>query len=219
MSIFRLTGLACLLALMATPLAAATVTVHVADPQGRAVGDAVITLIPESAVASQTPAQAPKTYYVDQKNEAFIPYVQILRPGDKVIFRNSDTTRHQVYSFSPIRQFEFVLRPGQSSPTLVLDKTGIVAVGCNIHDDMITYLFVSNAPAIGMSDRAGDATFDGLAPGRYTVRLWHPQLPPGAPQPEQQVSLGSAADAPHLKFTLTLVADPRGPMTHARADY
>ena len=147
------------------PAFAAQLTVHVADSQGRPVSDAVITLASETTPAERSQARAPRTYFVDQKNETFIPYVQVFRPGDRVIFRNSDTTRHQVYSFSKIRKFEFVLRPGQSSPPMVLDSAGIAAVGCNIHDDMVTYLFVSSAADTAMSDSTGVARFDDLPPG------------------------------------------------------
>jgi plastocyanin len=216
---FRLNGLLWMLLAFANPLVAATVTVHVTDQQGHAVSDAVVTLVPDAAPASAPSKQASQTYYVDQKHETFIPYVRIFRPGDRVIFRNSDTTRHQVYSFAAIKQFEFVLRPGDSSPPLVLDKAGIVAVGCNIHDDMVTYLFVSSTPAIGITDQAGDVVIDKLAAGRYSARLWHPQLQPGKPLPGQQVSVGGNSVTQQLVFTVSLMADPRRPMPDHRPEY
>lgn len=78
----------------------------------------------------------------------FMPYIEVFRPGDEVVFRNSDRTRHHVYSFSPNRTFEFVLAPGQSLARMKLDKSGVITVGCNIHDQMATYLYVSDAPWI-----------------------------------------------------------------------
>lgn len=219
MFVLRVCGVAWLLLGLAAPVAAATVVTHVSDQQGRAVSDAVITLTRDDATANALPAEPSKAYYVDQKDEAFIPYVQIVRPGDKVIFRNSDTTRHQVYSFSAIKRFEFVLRPGALSPPLELDKTGVIAVGCNIHDDMVTYLFVSTAATIGMTDHAGNVTLDTLAPGHYTLRLWHPQLHPGAPQPEQQLTVTNAEEATQLAIHVSLMPDPRGSMVHQQTAY
>jgi plastocyanin len=219
MSVLRVFGVAWLLLGLAAPATAATVTIHVSDQQGRAVSDAVVTLARDGASASALPAEPSKAYYVDQKDETFIPYVQIFRPGDKVIFRNSDTTRHQVYSFSSIKRFEFVLRPGEHSPALELDKTGVAAVGCNIHDDMVTYLFVSTAATIGMSSRAGNMTLGPLAPGRYTLRLWHPQLHPGEPQPEQQLTITNATEIRQLALTVALIPDPRGSMVHQQTAY
>jgi len=153
------------------------------------------------------------THIVDQKDEIFIPYVQIFRPGDSVVFRNSDTTRHHVYSFSDVKKFEFVLRPGESSPAIVLAKPGITAVGCNIHDQMIAYMVVSPASAIALSDQAGDAVLADLPAGTYKVRVWHPQLPPGQDEPPQNVTI--AAGAPtisRLTFKLSLMPDPRESM-------
>jgi plastocyanin len=203
------------------PATAAEVSVHLSDGGGHAVNDAIVTLTVDavSGVGVTAAAKPPATYVIDQRNEAFIPYVQLLRPGDRVVFRNSDTTRHHVYSFAAIKTFEFVLRPGESSPELRMDTTGIAAVGCNIHDHMITYLFVSAAPATAMSGESGDVVLRQLAPGRYTVHVWHPQLHPGHPEPTQKVTVASDSDVLHLAFALSLMPDPRMSMDREHLDY
>lgn len=192
---------------------------HVADAQGNPVSDAVITLIAAGTPAASAALPAPETRYVDQRDERFIPYVQIFHPGDKVVFRNSDTTRHQVYSFSKIRKFELVLRPGESSPPLELDNTGIAAVGCNIHDDMVTYLFVTSAAHAVMSDGTGAARMENLSPGQYTVNIWHPQFHPGHQEPTRSVSISSGSATTALSFRLSLIPDPRGTMVRAQPLY
>lgn len=198
---------------------AAEVVVHLSDGRGHPVNDAVVMLTPDTAAVTRSPAAPAATYIIDQRNESFIPYVQVLRPGDKVTFRNSDSTRHHVYSFAAIKTFEFVLRPGESSPALSMDRVGIAAVGCNIHDHMATYLFVSAVPAITMSSHDGSATLDHLAPGRYTARVWHPQLHPGHPEPIQNVAIASDTDTVQLSFTLSLLPDPRMFMDREHLDY
>jgi plastocyanin len=197
---------------------AAEVTVHLSDAQGRAVNDAIVTLTADTAPVAIPAPERPARYVIDQRNEAFVPYVQLLRPGDRVVFRNSDTTRHHVYSFAAIRSFEFVLRPGESSPELRMDAAGIAAVGCNIHDHMITYLFVSAVPA-AMSSEAGDAVLGQLAPGRYTAHVWHPQLHPGHPELTRKVTIASDSDRVRLAFTLSLMPDPRMSMDREHLDY
>jgi len=129
---------------------AAGMVVQVTDQQGRPVPDAVVTGRPHAG-AQTVPARAAQVHVIDQKDLMFHPYVELLRPGDTVVFRNSDGTRHHVYSFSPAKAFEFVLAPGQSSPPMTLAKPGVVAVGCNIHDQMASYLVVSDAPWIAIS--------------------------------------------------------------------
>lgn len=198
---------------------AAEVVVRLSDGQGHAVNNAVVMLTPDTAAVEKSPVSPPASYIIDQRDEAFIPYVQVLRPGDKVVFRNSDSTRHHVYSFAAIKTFEFVLRPGESSPALSMDQAGVAAVGCNIHDHMVTYLFVSAVPAIAMSNHDGNATLGHLAPGRYTAHVWHPQLHPGHPEPIQSVTIADDADTVQLSFTLSLLPDPRMFMDREHLDY
>ncbi|HEV2540153.1 MAG TPA: methylamine utilization protein [Frateuria sp.] len=204
-----------LLAGCAGPAWAGQLVVRVSDSGGHAVGDAVVSLV--TAAPASDPAPRPVTRYVDQRNETFIPYVQVLHPGDRVVFRNSDGTRHHVYSFSEAKAFEFLLRPGESSPPLTLDKTGLVAVGCNIHDHMIAYLVITSGQAL-VTPPQGQVVFEHLPPGHYTVEVWHPQLRPGQVPPSVEANV--AEDAPaHAEFALSLIPDPRGFADREHLDY
>ena len=215
----RLIGTVCLIVFYgAWSASAAEVTIHLSGERGSPISDAVVTLTPGTSAGAE-PLPPAATHVIDQKNETFLPYVQVLHPGDKVVFRNSDTTRHHVYSFSAVKTFEFVLRPGESSPAMTLDKAGIAAVGCNIHDHMVTYLFVSETSAMGMSDAHGDIRIEHVPAGSYTLQLWHPQLHPGHPGPRQNVIIASEGDVKHLDFSLSLIPDPREQMDREHMDY
>ena len=170
------------------------------------VADAVVTVRPLGQVVSS--AHASRRHTIDQKDLAFLPYLDVFRPGDTVVFRNSDRTRHHVYSFSPAKKFEFVLAPQESSPAQVLDDPGVVAVGCNIHDQMAAYLYVTDAPWFAKSDASGQVRFDKLAAGAYEVRVWHPRLRPGREEPSQRASVASDGTG-RLIFRLALLPDPR----------
>jgi len=198
---------ATLLSLAVGPVHAGRVAVEVVDVEGRPVRDAVVSLEPAGGAAPK--AYAPTTHYVDQKNETFIPYVTALHAGDSVVFRNSDGTRHQVYSFSGLAKFEYVLSPGESSPPLVLPRAGNVAVGCNIHDMMIAYLYVTKDADLAVTDAKGRATLDGVGAGSYRAHAWHPQLRPGIVLPVQGVSVDESTPG-KVTFTLALLPDPRG---------
>lgn len=197
-----------LLALAVDGANAADVIVKIHNRAGDGIADAVVTLTGDGT-ATSAPAQPPAGKTIDQRDETFIPYVEIFRPGDRVVFRNSDHTRHHVYSFSPVKTFEFVLKPGEKSPPLTLDKTGIAAVGCNIHDHMISYLFVTDALRSAKSGADGVVRMEGLAAGLYTVHVWHPQLHPGHPEMTQPLSLATGDESRTLDFTLSLLPDPR----------
>ena len=195
------------LALAATAAHAGGLKVRLLDQHGKPVADAVVTLLPQDP--ARAPAYKPEVKFIDQKNLTFIPYIEIFRPGDTVVFRNSDGTRHHVYSFSPAKAFEFVLAPGESSAPLTLDKIGVIAVGCNIHDGMIAYLYVSGAPWIAHSGADGVVAFDDLPPGAYTVRVWQPRLRPSQPDLAQSVTVVGASSPQTVKFELPLLPDPR----------
>lgn len=195
-----------LLAASAGSAIAGQLVVNVGDEKGRPVADAVVTLrsIPGSPKARSTPAR----HIIDQRNLRFTPYLQVFRPGDEVVFRNSDATRHHVYSFSPVRAFEFVLGPTQSSPTLKLERAGAIAVGCNIHDQMIVYLYVTDAPWFVQTTASGRAAFDALPSGDYELQVWQPRLRPGKPGPRQRVHVDPATPK-SLSVALRLLPDPR----------
>jgi hypothetical protein len=119
-----------------------------------------------------------------------------------------------------VRQLDDIsARVGDNVQVLTLEAPGVVAVGCNIHDGMISYLYVSDAPWMARSGADGRVRFDGLPAGEYDVQVWHPRLPPmGAPPGQTGVAL--AADArPTLTFSLRLLPDLRRPGNHEQTHY
>jgi plastocyanin len=188
--------------------------VRVADARGAPVADAIVSVRPRGG--KDVPKPAPARRIIDQKNLAFVPSLEVFRPGDEVVFRNSDGTRHHVYSFSPAAKFEFVLAPRESSPPLRLERTGVVAVGCNIHDSMIAWLYVTDAPWTARTGPDGRARFDALPPGDYEVRAWQPRLRPGRAEPTRNATVAAGATAA-LSFALVLLPPPR--MDHEHMQY
>ena len=210
--------MAALLALLARPSGAAELGVDIRDRQGRPVADAVVTLVrPDGSAPRARPALA--LHSIDQKNLTFLPYVELAHPGDSVVFRNSDGTRHHVYSFSPAKQFEYVVAPRDATAPMLLPRSGVVAVGCNIHDGMISYLYVTDAPWSARSDATGRVQFRDLPAGAYAVRVWHPRLPPAKPDLVQDNVVLGASDARRLPFALTLLPDLRYQFDRERTRY
>jgi hypothetical protein len=80
-----------------------------------------------------------------------------------------------VYSFSPAKRFELPLYTGVPQ-AVVFDKPGIVILGCNIHDWMVGYVYVSESPYFAKTDAEGKAVLTDVPPRAYVVRVWHPQL-------------------------------------------
>jgi plastocyanin len=149
---------------------AATVT----DQQGRPVADAVLVAVPVDGNVRSP--QRPREGSVDQVDKEFSPRVTVVNVGASVTFPNHDDVRHQVYSFSPAKRFELPLYAGVPAQPVVFDKPGVVVLGCNIHDWMVGYIYVSESPFFAKTGKDGKAVLTELPPRAYVVRVWHPQL-------------------------------------------
>jgi len=159
---------------LTAPLAAAPLAVRVVDASGRPVRDAVVTLYP-AGNAARAP-RASGRFAVSQKNIQFHPFLTIVPVGADVSFPNFDPTKHHVYSFSPAKRFELKLFARDQSRTVHFDKAGVVALGCNIHDQMSAFIVVTDSVWTARTSAQGVATFADApnSPGRLTA--WHPFL-------------------------------------------
>src|SRR3954465_6325827 len=160
--------LALALAGAATPLAAASLSVRVVDSSGHPVRDAVVTLYPSAG------ARAPHAggrYAISQQNLQFHPFLTIVPVGADVSFPNLDPTKHHVYSFSAAKKFELKLFAKDQSRTAPFDTAGVVALGCNIHDQMSAFIVVTGSAWTARTNPQGLVTFADApnAPGRLTV--------------------------------------------------
>ena len=201
--------------LMVSGASAATVSVSVTDSGGKPASDAVVSLMPSGG--AQIAPHAPEKSIIAQRDETFIPLVVIVRRGGEVVFTNNDTTMHQVYSFSPIKQFEFEIDQGQVAKPVVFDKPGVAAIGCNIHDQMISYVYVADAPFAAITDANGHAEIRDVPAGSYRATLWDPQLPPGHPSPVS--ALAVSGESAKLTFSVSLLPSKPGGMKHMHMDY
>ena len=199
--------------LFAGSAAASGLDVTVLDQGGKPVESAVVSLTAPSAAPPGPPLPAESV--INQDFETFFPLVTILPTGGSVTFRNSDKTMHQVYSFSAIKRFAFEVDVGHTSPAVVFDKPGTAAIGCNIHDQMITYVVVTDNPYTKLSDKTGVIRFADLAPGHYAAEVWHPDLAPGAKPASAEVDVGAGESA--LRVALKLVPRHMAPMSHMGA--
>src|SRR5689334_22600994 len=152
----------------------AEIAAKVTDDQGRPVEDAVVVAVPSEG-GVRVPAR-PRDAVVDQVDQEFTPRVTAVAVGTSVRFPNHDNIRHQVYSFSPTKRFELPLYAGVPAEAVVFDKPGVVVLGCNIHDWMIGYVYVSESPYFAKTRADGTALITDLPPRAYAVRVWHPQL-------------------------------------------
>lgn len=182
-----LTFAALLFSLLTGIAAAEKTTFMVSDSSGKPVKDAVVAV----AAASSGPISFAWPLEMKQENLTFDPYVLIVPVGAEVKFPNLDKVRHHVYSFSKGNKFELKLYGKEESRSVKLEKVGVAAIGCNIHDMMVAYIRVVDTPYAAKTGADGKVTLD-LPAGATSATVWHPDAMPG----ETKVALPTSRSAP-----------------------
>lgn len=157
------------LTLVLTPAKASDLLVEVTDTNGQPLIDAVVYLEGQKVNQSATA----DLVEITQKGKKFHPLVTAVQVGSKINFPNKDSVRHHVYSFSPAKKFELKLYSGVPATPVLFDKAGTAVLGCNIHDTMLAYVHVVDSAYFEKTDNAGLAKLEGVAEGKYQLKVWH----------------------------------------------
>lgn len=179
---------------LAGQAAAADLVVTIRDAKGKPVADAVVTAYP----GGRTPAGPLKLagpYKVVQQGMQFSPFVSVVPAGATVAFPNLDSVMHHVYSFSAAHPFEIKLYGKDESRTQTFDKPGVIALGCNIHDQMIAFIKVVDTPYAAKSAADGVARLNGLPDGMSVVHVWHPYMKTKTGEVVQTLTLAGASNS------------------------
>jgi plastocyanin len=195
---------------------AASLEVQVRDAAGAPVADAAVYAV---SAAGGSEARGARKAAIEQRDREFAPFVTVVQVGTSITFPNRDPILHHVYSFSTAKSFEIRLYTGDSPNAIVFDKSGVVTLGCNIHDWMIGHIVVVPTPHFALSDAAGAARIRDLPAGGFEVRVWHPQQRAAAAA--QNLALEAATNA-RLEFLVD--AQPRKarykpPLDRSRSRY
>ena len=172
-------SLRCVLVLLVAPLLAATfatagaLEVTLIDKAGKPIADAVVEIVSPSA---PLPASVPLTASMDQVDKEFVDPLLVVVMGTRVTFPNKDNIHHHVYSFSEAKTFELPLWTGNNTKSVLLDKPGVVVVGCNVHDWMQGHIYVGATHRMAKSDARGKLLIPSLPAGGYAFRIWHARL-------------------------------------------
>ena len=193
------------LVLIASQALAAAISVHVFDASGQPVVDSVVYA---ESMSSQPTVKSSHSTEIEQKKRKFMPLVTAVQVGTEISFPNHDTVRHHVYSFSQPKIFDIKIYSGVPASPVLFDKPGTVVIGCNIHDQMVAYIYVVNTSHFAKTDANGIVKLEGLQPGKYRLKAWHFNLPSDAAIPEQTISL-AGSDMP-ASFNLNIKSGATG---------
>ncbi|RHW75092.1 methylamine utilization protein [Colwellia sp. RSH04] len=163
-------GLTSLALLFCLPLLAqTTLTIH--NQHNQALKNAVIEI--QTQIAAKTAVVTTEPLIMDQVNKSFVPEVLIVPQHSAVAFPNSDDIRHHVYSFSSTKTFELKLYANKPKDPILFDQHGIVVLGCNIHDAMVGYIYVTNNPYTYLTDEKGQVQLPIPATEIEKIDVWH----------------------------------------------
>jgi plastocyanin len=135
---------------------------------------------------------------VDQRGCQYYPHVSAVQVGQKVNFKNSDDTLHNVHAM-PEQNSAF--NEGQPVPmvsTKKFDKVELkpFKVKCDVHGWMKSYMAVLPHPFWGVSQMNGQFNIANLPPGNYTLVAWHEKYG----SQEQPITVG-AKEQKQVTFT------------------
>lgn len=167
---------------------AATVSIDVRGIDGQPLAGAVVTV----EVPGGAPAPVRGPYALEQRNIQFAPHILIVPVGATVAFPNRDKVRHHVYSFSRPKKFDLKLYGRDESRTVVFDQPGVVALGCNIHDAMSGFVYVTRTPFAAQTDAAGHVAIAGVPAGGAKVTVWHPSIRSPGGTASQPITVAAA---------------------------
>ena len=155
----------------ASPAFAGDLVVTVTTKDGKPLPDAVVTL---PAPAGAPAPKFPWKLEIAQKDKQFSPFVLIAPVGAEVAFPNLDKFRHHVYSFSKGNKFELELYGRDQKRSVTFKAAGVAALGCNIHDNMVAFVYVADTPWAAKTNAKGVAEVKGAPDGAAQVTVWHP---------------------------------------------
>jgi len=177
------------------------------DQVGKPIANAVVGIaLTHSPASSATNEVA----IMDQINKQFYPRVLVIQQGQSVSFPNSDDIRHHVYSFSAAKPFEIKLFKGAVTKPILFEQPGIVVLGCNIHDNMVGYIYVAKNEQTFISNELGEVE---LPAGSDLITIWHANL---SSQNSQRDTLSIAKLSPitgskFIPITLAMLLEQADP--------
>ncbi len=114
----------------------------------------------------------PETPRISQKNKTFIPDVLPIVVGQSVQFTNEDNLIHNVFSTSKARPFDLGKPRIGESRTVSFDRTGVVDIYCDIHEQMVGTILVLPNQAFAVTGADGKFALRDVPPGRYSLFAW-----------------------------------------------
>lgn len=156
-------------------------------------------------IASGKPIDASRRETVEIEKCRFVPRLIAVNVGTTINFLSRDRVSHTSRFFrenagAPVEVI-YTVDEGQVVPSeRIASKPGIVEARHVQHPWTRGYIAVFDHPYHAITDERGQFTIDSLAPGTYTVKVWHE----GMTSPSEQRVVVAPGGVGRLELTLTL---------------
>lgn len=119
----------------------------------------------------------PQKVTLDQKVCEYHPHVLAFPAGSSVDIQNPDGILHNVHSYSKANTPFNIAQPKfKKTVTVKIDKPEVISLKCDVHGWMSGWLFVAENPYFSVTDKSGSFKLTDVAPGTYTLEVWHETL-------------------------------------------
>ena len=143
-----------------------------AAPKRSRFADVVISAHPLSFTAASQPLAA--AVRVEQVDVKFTPRVLPITVGTQVEFVNYDKVYHNVFSLTPGARFDIGRKPTGEVESEQIAIAGQIELFCDIHPEMNATIVSLDTPYFTQPDSLGAYRLEGLPPGEYEIRVYHP---------------------------------------------
>lgn len=113
------------------------------------------------------------TIEIDHKD--FSPFISVITTGGIATFANKDSMMHHVFS-TDIAKWDTGNLAQNVTSQRTFDTVGPVALLCNIHQEMLGYLYVVPSTYFGTVNVDGTYVIQNVPPGRYQATAWAPRM-------------------------------------------
>jgi len=125
-------------------------------------------------------ATAPR---LDQKDCAFIPYLDVIRNGAELTILNHDPVLHNIHAYEILgrarRTMFNLIQPGKGlvfKEKVKARRGRWMELACDTHDFMHGWRFLARNSYYAVTDDNGAFRIMDVPPGKYTVAAYHPTL-------------------------------------------
>lgn len=141
------------------------------DIKGKVIGKpgAAVVVWVEGVRKFQMPHNRPS---ISQAGTRFSPALLVVVAGQTVEMPNDDNVAHNIFSYSPAKQFNLGIYPKGESRTVTFTKPGVVDLFCSIHRRMNGKLIIVPNPYFTQTAGGDSYRIASVPAGRYVVKLW-----------------------------------------------